>query len=464
MAHIVLLLCTMFPIVILNHRTSGQITNFLYSHALHKKSYYIMHDQVSSINREKIIRGIDMFTGTTCFDFTYTGWRRHPDIKFMVNDNDPRMCKVNSREGSLAVFNIGGCAGPGEIAALFFSLSGLQVHERRPDRDLRVDFPGVSRRPANPYTPPKYNTYGQYDFNSIMHSKADATEYAMVPKRHPEADPRRFPSKEQFQILARRCMGQRIRPSQTDLIQLNSELCGAACRIGSKDCGVGGYPNGKFDCSTCVCAGNIKPISCSPHAILHETTNIVLGPGAKKDIILRVNQRYQPLYSIHTRHFACPCSGYTPAVHFVFRGNPHLLMQDGTCQDYISITTLDGSVLPEEVRMCGPISRPINDFYIATTKDIRLTLIIDEWVEKRASQNITLTVEGACYNLDRGRALYDVAWSYIACTKAMSTTTMSTMHDETVRSPQSLAPLNSLTLAWPLIVLLGLALLYLLCQ
>ena len=77
------------------------------------------------------------------------------------------------------------------------------------------------------------------------------------------------------------------------------------------------------------------------------------------------------------------CPGYQPAIRFkLISKETNVLMRDGSCQDYISIVTVDSRGLPEEVRICGPIEKPINEFYIATTMNIYLRLAKDDWANK----------------------------------------------------------------------------------
>ena len=391
----------LFLVLLFTYGTYAQIIEKSRSLALPLKTRYIVRYTTSETGRDMIRKGIDLFCRASCFQFTPAS---SPDDKvgFEIRDDQPNLC-ISYRHQPLTV-HVGGCYGPGEVAAIFFAISGLQPHQFRPDRDSHISIVQGTGTLGTPRTPPQYNTYGRYDFNSIMHAKSMTTAYTIIPRRHPAGDPRRFPSAEQYEILTRRAMGQRVMPSATDYIQLNSEHCGPLCTNNDLDCGMGGFKNGKHACRRCACSRYRSGKFCSgpPHA----AANIRLKPAESMTISMNVTaNNSQFSYNIQTTTRTCARPGYSIAVHFRFPNEEtNLLMRDGSCQDYLSISTTDVTALREEVRMCGPIVAPLTDFYIATYRSIVLKLERDPWVKDRPAQTIVLNLKGFCVTLDTGKS------------------------------------------------------------
>jgi len=415
MEPLLLLARTSLLIILFACQTHAQIIDRSQSPALPRQTYFTLQVKaMSSKNLLMINRGINMFCSNTCFEFILVSSKSDHRIGFTIKNWDSNLCTFDNSEGYPITVHVGGCAGPGEVAAIFFRISGLQAHEKRSDRDIRVGFLTSYGEVEKPLTPPRYNTYGSYDFNSILHSKPHRAKYTIIPKRHPKADPRRFPSAIQFEILTKRAMGQRTLPSITDITQINSELCGWPCR-GNMNCGVGGYSNVLTQCRSCICPHYRNSFYCHP-CNYSNCTDIAVKPLLRREVQINVAASRQPMYSIHTVTNSCVCPGYQPAIRFKFNSKEtNVLMRDGSCQDYISIVTVDSIALPEEVRICGPIEKPINEFYIATTMDIYLRLVKDDWVDdnERPTKTIPLILDAVCLNLETGMVMPMLHWTYM---------------------------------------------------
>jgi hypothetical protein len=216
-------------------------------------------------------------------------------------------------------------------------------------------------------------------------------------------------------------MGQRIFPSATDFTQLNSEHCNSLCKNSNLECGMGGFKQGKTGCRTCVCSKYRYGRTCAQ--VLPGAKDLALTLSTRQTISINVTAPYTPRYSIYTaKGLVCPYPNFELAVRFIFiSDSTNLLMHDGLCRDYLSITTNDPNVLPEEVRMCKFIRSPVNNFSIVTSDKIHLMLVRDDYVKRRPAQEIHLSLEGICVNMVTGNTAQMRHVDYLG-TENMTTT------------------------------------------
>lgn len=357
--------------------------------------------ECSFVNEDKARYGMSIVEASTCFEFlnmvNLTADNEKTVNKITFKDEPSHFCKFEAKGNSSEfVFFIGGCRTPGEIAMVFFSLLGLQPHETREDRDSYIRFRGRPEDFPLIKQLPNYNTYGSYDIHSIMHTKARTHNYDILGKRHEMFDKRMFPDKTQYLIMVNRSMGQRISPAPVDFIQINSEWCGDKCKKPRQNCGYGGYRNGNDGCESCKCSEYRDGKECDRMPWGLPTT--LTPKDSKKDVAVST-QRHGRSRVIKVEGARCLNRSDVLGIRFQFDTGTNLEMVNDACGDYVSITSEEMDAFPEEIRLCGRISHPLDDFAIATTEHIFVKLVTHEYPTTK-DLYITFAVEGVCINLE----------------------------------------------------------------